>query len=51
MSFNLISKTNLGGEHFPTAADAEAGKRTWAGHESDFGEVAPSFAIFGEFAF
>ncbi len=30
-------------------ADAQAGERTRAGHESDFGEVLPVFVVFGEF--
>ena len=30
-------------------ADAKAGEGAGTGHKSDFGEVLPSFAVFGEF--
>ncbi len=34
-----------------SGADAQARERAGAAHESDFGDVVKSFAVFGEFAF
>ena len=31
------------------STNAESGKGAGAGHKSDFGEVLPGFAVFGEF--
>ncbi len=34
-----------------SGADAQARERAGTAHESDFGDVVESFAVFGEFAF